>query len=392
MIAAFEALLARRWRVVASAALVAVGVVVVWSYLTPKQWEASTTVLLDPLVVPGLHEDAASPATPTEDEAFATELATARGATFQEGLRANAAYPFTVTVDAGPREATLRLTARADSAERASAASYSAANGFTAWGRSHEAVARRDALQREVDALPAGDPAAADLEARLQTAATAVDRLSAGGGTVVVRPAVPGDPVSPNLTARIVLAAVVGLLVGVAAAALLDRRHATPAGAAPRAGAGAVAGAGAAGDRPEGVGGPPHGQKEAGAVTDRAGVGTGRRLARLALGGVAVVALLVPAASVVAGVVQVWELRPSTNAQDEAGYACFPGWLDDLPDGTLVGISEDSPRFFYDHVQEFAYPRLAVAPPGVVPEVLVNIVAGPGPEACAGFHREVSRP
>lgn len=127
-------------------------------------------------------------------------------------------------------------------------------------------------------------------------------------------------------------------------------------------------------------------------MTDRAGVGTGRRLARLALGGVAVVALLVPAASVVAGVVQVWELRPSTNAQDEAGYACFPGWLDDLPDGTLVGISEDSPRFFYDHVQEFAYPRLAVAPPGVVPEVLVNIVAGPGPEACAGFHREVSRP
>lgn len=367
MIAAFEALLARRWRVVASAALVAVGVVVVWSYLTPKQWEASTTVRLDPLVVPGLHEDAPTPATPTADEAFTAELATARGATFQEGLRANASYPFTVTVDAGPREATLRFTARADSAERASAASYSAANGFTAWGRSHEAVARRDALQREVDALAAGDPAAADLEARLQTATTAVERLAGGGGTVVVRPTVPGDPVSPNLTGRIVLAAVLGMVVGVAAAALVDRRRPVPAGAALP----------AEEDR------PTDGQEV---------VGTVRHGARLALGGVAIAALLLPAASVVAGVVQVWELRPSTNAQDEAGYACFPGWLDDLPDGALVGVSEDSPRFFYDHVQEFAYPRLAVAPPGVVPEVLVNIVAGPGPEACGGFHREVSYP
>jgi len=353
--ATFEGVLMRRWRVVV-VVVIAVGVVVVWSYLTPKQWEASIVVRLDPLVVPGLREDAAVPTPPGTADAAAQELAAARGATFQDGLASTASFPFDLTADPGPTEGTVRFTAQADSAERSVAGVYSAANGFLAWGRAQEAVGRQTALQRELDALTPVDPvpdnpAAGDLQARIDTAGAAIEQLAAGGGSVVTKPVVPDDPVSPDLTARMIVAAVVGLVAGLALAWALDRR---------RPGSPRLA--------------RPHGP------------------AQVALAVVAVSALLLPLAGVVAGVVSVWELRPSTNAQDEAGYACLPGWLDDLPDDTVVAISGDSPRFFADHVQEFAFPRLTVAAPGTVPEVLVNIVAGPGPDPCGGYHREVTRP
>jgi hypothetical protein len=57
-----------------------------------------------------------------------------------------------------------------------------------------------------------------------------------------------------------------------------------------------------------------------------------------------------------------------------------------------VGVSGDSPRFFADHIQEFAFPRLVVPPPGGPPDALLTIVAGPGPDACGGYHRELTSP
>lgn len=343
-----------RW--VAGSVLVAVVLVALWGYLTPKRWEASTTVRLDPVVVPGLREDAVDPAAPDPLEAVALELAAARGDRFQDGLASTRQYPYEVAVSADPGAATLTFTATADSSERAHAGSYSAANGWLAWGRAQEAVARRGALEREVAALGAGDPSAEDLTARLAAATAAIEQLAGGGsGEVVEEPTIPVDPVSPDLAARLLVAVGVGLVVGLALAVGVEGARPTSAAAA-------------------------------------ASAELRRRPTRSLLAVVTVAALAVPSAAVLAGVVELWEARPTTNAQDEAGYACLPDWLADIPDGTLVAISGSSPRFFYDHFAEFAFPRLVVPPPGGEPDVLVTIVPGPGPDQCGGFHRELSRP
>ena len=334
-----------------------VGLVAVWGYLTPKQWEAATTVRLDPRVVPGLRDDAADPVAPSVEDAFAADLAAARSADFASGLAGGGNLTYDLTIEGDADAGTLTFRARSDTAERATASSFSAANGFIAWGRAQEAVGRRFRLEEALEDLDAGDPAVADLEARIAAATAAIDVVDAAGGVVVGEPVVPGDPASPDLATRLIVALVVGLLLGLVVAWWVDRRAPPPARPTT--------------DDPE-VMAPRQGSP-----------------AR-ALAVVAAVALLLPLASVLALIVDVWELRPSSNAQDELAYSCFATFLAPVPDGTVVRMSPDTARFFHDHLQEFAFPRLEVAHEGRPAEVEVRVAPGRGPNRCGNLHAEIT--
>ena len=353
----WRGLLARRHGVVLAVVLACVVVVAVWGYLTPKRWEAATTIRLEPRVVPGLRQGGAPPVAPSEEEAFAADLAAARSADFQTGLAGNGALTYDLTVEGDADAGTLTFLARSDTAERATASSFSAANGFIAWGRAQEAVGRRFRLEEALADLAPGDPAAARLEARIEAATEAIDVVDATGGVVVAEPVVPRDPASPDLAARLIVALVAGLLLGLAVAWWVDRRAPAP-------------------TRSPAVDAQPPARS--------------RGAPARALAVVAVAALALPLASVLALIVDVWELRPSSNAQDELAYSCFATFLEPIPDGTAVRMSPDTARFFHDHLQEFAFPRLEVAYEGRPAEVEVRVAPGRGPNACGNLHAEIA--
>jgi hypothetical protein len=218
-------------------------------------------------------------------------------------------------------------------------------------------VGRRFRLEEALEDLEAGDPAIPDLEARIAATTAAIDVVDAAGGVVVGEPVVPGDPASPDLATRLIVALVVGLLLGIAVAWWVDGRRPAP-------------------EQP---------------TSDDAEVRMPHRGAPArALAVVAAVALVLPLASVLALIVDVWELRPSSNAQDELAYSCFATFLAPIPDGTVVRMSLDTPRFFHDHLQEYAFPRLEVAHESRPAEVVVRVAPGGGPNRCGSLHAEIA--
>ena len=360
MFSTLWAVVVRRRYLIAGVVAVAVGAVTLVAYLSPKTWEATTTIRLDPLQVAGLHSS--GPEVPTRAEAVAGDITAANDARFRDPLLEGFDYPFTYTVDGDVAAGTISITTQADSAERSLYTSYSTANGYVGWGRARDAGARAAQLRAQIDT----DGPQPELVTQLATAEAALEQVSDGGGEVVVEPSVPDNPSSPNLVARLLFAAAFGLAAGVVLAWFVDRRSVDRTAAA---------------NRPTRSSPPTLGE-----------VPRRQRIARLALGTVAVVGPLLLVASAAAGVISVWELRPSTNAQDEASFLCFPRWLDQIPDGTVVAVTRSSPRFFYDHVQEFAFPRLTLATEGRPAELKIHIVAGRGNEYCGGYHVELVQP
>lgn len=364
----------RRRGVVALVALVAIVLVAVPAYRSSKDWQAETTVQLDPFPVDGLHAGGAAPTTP--EAAMRAEVAAADGNRFREAVTANLDYPVDFDVTGDPASATMDFAVRSDSAERSVRAAWEVASAYVAWGRAQDAVARADALRAQLAAGEASTDAAGEL-ARLEGA---LARLENGGGSVVVAPEVPGEPVSPRLVVPLVLAGLVGLCAGALLAWRLERRSAGGAPASfPPEGAEATDSAGDAGGTADAE------------VVERTGSRRDRWI-RLALGGLAALLVLPAVASALAAIIGVWELRPSTNPREENLYACLEVWLAPVPDGTVVGVTEDSDVFFRDRFQEVAFPRLGIVDADHPPDLTLRMVPGPGPEACGNYSLERIEP
>src|SRR4051794_17792029 len=122
------ALVRRRSKLIGVCVALVVGAVVVEAYLSPKVWEATSVVHLDPVEVPGLHT--AGSAVPSREDAIDGDVAVARGPLFRDGLTSNIPFEFDFNVRGDAERATVTFVAHADSAERAFDGAYSVANGF----------------------------------------------------------------------------------------------------------------------------------------------------------------------------------------------------------------------------------------------------------------------
>ena len=80
------------------------------------------------------------------------------------------------------------------------------------------------------------------------------------------------------------------------------------------------------------------------------------------------------------------------NPRDENLYECLDLWLAPIPDGSTVGVSEDSDAFFRDRFQEFAFPRLHMVDPDHPVDVTLRMVPGPGQESCGNYSLERIEP
>lgn len=399
-----RAAMVRRRGIVVAGALVAMVLVAVPAYRSGKDWQDSATVQLDPFPVEGLHPEAAAPA--SREAAMQAEIAQARSDAFREGLVAGLDYPVEFDVTGDPAAGTMRFVARSDSAERSVRAAYAVADAYIGWGRAQSAVARADELRAELAATdpPTAVPpsgAAGDAAAQLAVIETALSRLE--GGTVVVLPKGPGDPVAPNLAAHLVVAGLLGLCAGAALAWLLERRSSarrgpdddTPYGPDDKAGVARVGGE--VDDATDSAPGKPTDRIDegdgagGGGVAERAGSRSDRAV-RVAIGTLAVALVLPVVASALAAVIGVWEMRPFTNPRDENLYECLDLWLAPIPDGSTVGVSEDSDAFFRDRFQEFAFPRLHMVDPDHPVDVTLRMVPGPGQESCGNYSLERIEP
>lgn len=362
-----DAVVGRRG-VVALTVVVAILLVAVPAYRSSKDWQATITVQLDPFPVDGLHAGVATPA--NREAALRAEVAAAESDEFREAVVTNLDYPVDFDVAGDAATGTLDFAVRSDSAERSVRAAWEVSNAYMAWGRAQAAVARADELRTQLASSDGSGDAAGEL-ARLEGA---LERLEDGGGSVVVAPEVPGEPVSPRLVVPLVLALLVGLGAGALLAWLLERRSA---GGAPAA--------------------PPAEAMEPADPADEVATADGRasrrdRLTRLALGGLAALLVLPAVASALAAVIGVWELRPSTNPREENLYACLDLWLASVPDGTVVGVTEDSDVFFRDRFQEVAFPRLGIVDADHPPDLTLRMIPGPGPEPCGNYSLERIEP
>lgn len=356
--------LRQRW-VIAGSVVGAVGLVAVSALLSPKQWETTATVTLDPFPIAGLHTGAVDD---SREGAMAGELAAARSDQFHDGVAQNTPHDISFTVAGDAARASMQFTATSDSAKRSFETAAGVANGYVAWGRRQQAAERAAELQGQIDQLTAQpadsyDPTVlADLNADLAVTQAVLDQLPGEGGELTDLPPPPEQPASPDLMARLLLAAAVGLAVGVAIAWVLDKRRHVPADADA---------------------GPSGGSSEPVGATSRGHV---------ALAVLVVLVPLVIAAPALAAIVAVWELRPVTAYTEVTDFACLDEWLDAVPDGSAVAVSEESPAFFRDHLHEYVLPRLTVPGEGRPSAFVLRVAPGDGPQACGGYHIEPDGP
>lgn len=227
----------RKWIVVA-ATLITTVIAVVLSALQTPIYSTDAEVLIQPRGQDGLFQDQI---VNLNDRAIETEIQVIEG----QAVRARVQQDLELTrvpdeVSASSVGATDVISVRVRDANASNAAVLA-----TGYAQAYIDVRREqsvaellaastevqmaiDDLQTQIDALPPGDPQRTSLAAQLANFQTTLDQLRVdaalrtGGASVIKQAEVPDSPVEPTPLRTAVLAFIVGLLIGLGAAFLID--------------------------------------------------------------------------------------------------------------------------------------------------------------------------
>jgi succinoglycan biosynthesis transport protein ExoP len=227
----------RKWIVIA-AVLIASIVALFLSVLQTPIYEASADILIEPRGQDGLFENQV---VALNERAIQTEIQVIESDAIRNRVQAElglAEPPPPVDASAAGETDVIVLAVRDASATNAQtyANAYAAAYIDVRRERgveelltaSAEVQTAIDGLQEQIDALPEGDPGRTALFTQLANFNTTLDQLRVDaalrtGGAAIIRTAeLPTDPVEPTPARTVVLAAVVGLLIGLGGAFLVD--------------------------------------------------------------------------------------------------------------------------------------------------------------------------
>lgn len=238
----YVGVLQRRALIVALTVLVLVVVALGFSMIQKPIYSANAKVV----VPPQLASSALAPTSQQLPEAIAAqreladELLFAQGDAVQKVATATLRYPPHVTITSAPSSDLLTFTAESGKGASAAAIANAYAHGFiqaqTA-ARAGQYASQVSALegtiadlQAKADALSSKDPRQAALQQSVTSLTRSIQELQAseqlvsGTGPIVVADArVPASPISPNPVRNAILGVVVGLVLGVAFAFLVDR-------------------------------------------------------------------------------------------------------------------------------------------------------------------------
>lgn len=227
----------RKWLVIAST-LMAAAVAVALSAAQTPIYSTSSQVLVESRSQDGLFENQNSY---VDDRAIETEIRVIGGEGVQSRVQENLgldSLPSSATATAVGFTDVIEITVRDANAANAQTLANAYAEAYVDVRReqsvnellaaSTEVQRAIDDLQVQLDALADDDPSRAPLIAQLSNFATTLDQLRVDaalrtGGVAIIKSAgLPVTPVEPTPARTALLAAVVGLLVGVGVAFLID--------------------------------------------------------------------------------------------------------------------------------------------------------------------------
>ena len=227
----------RKWIVIA-AVLIATIVALVLSALQTPIYSASADILIQPRGQDGLFD---SQVVALNDRAIQTEIQVIEGEAIRQRVQADLGLATPPPpVDAASAGQTDVIVLRVRDANAANAQTY--ANAYAEayidvrrergvadlLAASTEVQTAIDGLQAQIDALPDDDPGRASLFTQLSNFNTTLDQLrvdaalKTGGATIIRTAELPTEPVEPTPARTVILAAVVGLLIGLGGAFLVD--------------------------------------------------------------------------------------------------------------------------------------------------------------------------
>lgn len=234
----YAAVVVRRKWIVIAATLIATIIAVVFSALQTPIYSASSEVLIQPRGQDGLFDDAVAN---LNDRAIQTEIQVLQGQAIRLRVQEN------LGLDERPASAAVRsigstdviaITVRSANANNASILANAYANAYIEVRReqsveellaaSAEVQSAIDDINTQIDALAEDDPQRGSLVAQAANFNSTLDqlrvdaRLRTGGATIIKEAITPISPVEPTPARTAVLALIVGLLLGLAAAFLID--------------------------------------------------------------------------------------------------------------------------------------------------------------------------
>ncbi|MFK7917838.1 MAG: polysaccharide biosynthesis tyrosine autokinase [Ilumatobacter sp.] len=227
----------RKWIVIA-ATLIATVIAVVMSALQTPIYSASSEVLIQPRGQDGLFDDSV---TNLNDRAIQTEIQVLEGQAVRLRVQENLGLdrpPAEVNVRSIGSTDVISVDVRSANANNASILANAYANAYIEIRReqsveellsaSAEVQSAIDDLNTQIDTLADDDPSRASLVAQAANFNSTLDqlrvdaRLRTGGATIIKDAITPTSPVEPTPARTATLALIVGLLLGLAAAFLID--------------------------------------------------------------------------------------------------------------------------------------------------------------------------
>jgi len=227
----------RKWVVIAAVLICTVIAVGITSTQTPV-YSASSEVLVQPRGQDGLFE---SQIINLNARAIDTEIQVIEGEAVRSRVQQNLGLdgpPSSANASAVGQTDVISIATRATNASNAAAVANAYASAYIEVRReqavnellaaSAEVQTAIDDLQAQIDALDDDDPRRTGLITQLSNFQTTLDQLRVdaalrtGGAAVIKSAVVPTDPVEPTPMRTAMLAAVVGLLLGLGAAFLLE--------------------------------------------------------------------------------------------------------------------------------------------------------------------------
>jgi succinoglycan biosynthesis transport protein ExoP len=234
----YSAVVLRRKWVVIAAVLIAVAVAVVSSALQTPIYSADAEILVQPRGQDGLFEDRI---VNLNDRAIQTEIQVIEGGAVRARVQQDLALeelPAEVEASSVGQTDVVRVAVRSTNAVNARTLANAYAEAYISvrleqsvnelLAASTEVQKAITQLQTQMDALADDDPSRPGLVAQLSNFSSTLDQLRVdqalrtGGATIIKSAETPESPVEPTPARTATLAFVVGLLIGLGAAFLLD--------------------------------------------------------------------------------------------------------------------------------------------------------------------------
>ncbi len=235
-------ILSRRKLIIAMTVVVTVGLALAYSLVKTPIYSATATVLVpQQQAASALNiQNSQLPAAQSLQRSLSDEQQFARGDAVKEAAKSQLGYAAPISVGASSSADVLSFTGHSTDKTAAAAIANAYANGYITARRANQVAQYTEQvtalqtsiaqLQARADAVPASNPQRAALQQSVTSLTQTVQQIQAAaqlvgqtGPTVINSATVPTSPTSPKPVRNAILGVLIGLIIGVGLAFMVDR-------------------------------------------------------------------------------------------------------------------------------------------------------------------------